>query len=733
MKKLLGSRFVPLIIGLVLLAVMLMVQASKFPLLHKLEWMAYDLKVNATLPEKGAVNPNVVIVDIDEKSLRTEGRWPWPRDKVAKMVDQLFKQGAVVVAFDVMFSEPEINAADKIINRIDHANTRNKTLVSQISNIKSQFDNDAILAKRFENRDVILGYVFHHREGEILGSLPKPLTTRSTLSDNLAVLTSQGYTANLQQLQDSAYSGGFFTVLPDADGIVRRAPLIMRYGNNIYPSLALETVRTYYVVDNIEIKSERLGNIDIIEHIGVGNYFIPTDAYARINIPYIGDPGTFKYISATDVINNKTNSHLENKIVLVGTSTEGLYDMRSTPVHSVYPGVEIQASIVSGILDQNFRYEPSWKEGADFLVILITGLISVIILPFIGPVLVLPVLLVIGGLLVIFNLWLWQEQALILSIASPLLTILLIGVFNIAYGFLKEAAGQRQLKGIFGQYVPPELVEKMSHSLADYSFEGESREMTVLFADIRNFTTISESLSATELKNMLNQFFTPMTRVIFDNKGTIDKYVGDMIMAFWGAPLEDKGHAENAIKAALQMLEEVERLKPEFEKAGLPEVNIGIGLNTGLMNVGDMGSTYRRAYTVLGDTVNLASRLEGLTKFYGVGLVVGEETKNTVDSYIYRQLDFVQVKGKHEAVHVYEPVCLIEKAPQELISEIATHENALQLYLHQKWDKAEREFAKLNKEYPERTLYSLYLERIERLRNMELPEKWNGAYERRSK
>ncbi len=497
MKKLLGSRIVPITIGLVLLAVMLIVQASKFPLLHKLEWMAYDLKLNATLPDKDTVNQNVVIVDIDEKSLRAEGRWPWPRDKMAKMVDQLFKQGAVVVTFDVMFSEPEINAADKIISRIDQSKAGNKTLVTHIDKIKSRFDNDAILSNSFKDRDVVLGYVFHHRENENVGILPPPLQIKSTLPENLAVLNSQGYTGNLKQLQDTAFSGGFFTVFPDADGIIRRAPLIMGFGDNIYPSLALETVRTYYVADTIDITTARLGDIDIIEHIGVGNYNIPTDAYARINVPYVGGPKSFQYISATDVINNKTRSSLENKIVLVGTSTEGIYDMRSTPVNSVYPGVEIQASIVAGILDQNFRFEPSWKDGADFLVTLVAGLVSVIALPFIGPVLLLPVMLVIGGLLVMFNIWLWQNEAIILSIASPLLTILLIGVFNIAYGFLKEATGRRQLKGIFGQYIPPELVEKMSGSLADYSFEGESREMTVLFADIRNFTTISESLSAT--------------------------------------------------------------------------------------------------------------------------------------------------------------------------------------------------------------------------------------------
>ena len=733
MKKILGSRFIPIIIGLLLLAVMLMIQPSKFPLLHKLEWMAYDLKLNATLPDKGTINTNVVIVDIDEKSLRAEGRWPWPRDKMAKMADQLFEQGAVVVAFDIMFSEPEINAADKIINSIEQSTTENKNLVNHINSMKSQFDNDAILAKSFEGHDVVLGYVFHHRQNDNIGILPEALKNKSPLSGNITILTSQGYTGNLPQLQNKAFSGGFFTVFPDADGIIRRAPLIMRYGNNIYPSLALETVRTYYVADKVDIETKRFNDIDIVEHVNLGDYKIPTDAYARVNVPYVGGPKSFQYISATDVLNNKTNFNLENKIVLVGTSTEGIYDMRSTPVHSVYPGVEIQASIIAGILDKSFHFEPPWKDGADFLVTLVFGLISVIALPFIGPVLLLPVVILLGSSLVMFNLWLWENQALILSVATPLFTVSLIGVFNIAYGFLKESAGRNQLKGIFGQYIPPELVEKMSGSLADYSFEGESREMTVLFADIRNFTTISETLTATELKNLLNQFFTPMTRVIFENKGTIDKYVGDMIMAFWGAPLEDERHAENAIKTALQMLQEVERLKPEFSKAGLPEINIGIGLNTGSMNVGDMGSTYRRAYTVLGDTVNLASRLEGLTKFYGVNLVVGENTKNAVDNYIYRQLDFVQVKGKHEAIHVYEPVCTIKEASRDLISEIAAHENALQLYLDRQWSESEREFKQLNTKYPQRALYSLYLDRIDRLKNIELPENWNGAYERRSK
>ncbi|MEQ9071728.1 MAG: adenylate/guanylate cyclase domain-containing protein, partial [Gimesia chilikensis] len=271
-------------------------------------------------------------------------------------------------------------------------------------------------------------------------------------------------------------------------------------------------------------------------------------------------------------------------------------------------------------------------------------------------------------------------------------------------------------------------IDKMLGDPDEYSFEGESKELTVLFSDIRSFTTISESLSATELKAMLNEFFTPITEIIFKHQGTIDKYIGDLVMAFWGAPLDDPDHRSNAILAALEMLQKVENLKAEFKEKGFPECNVGVGVNSGIMNVGDMGSTYRRSYTVLGDAVNLGSRLEGLTKEYGVKLLIGEETAKGLEGFLLRHIDKVKVKGKDKAIDCYEPMCQLSEASDELKETVERYHQAQERYFAQDWDTAEQQLRALAEQDPEGVLYKVYLGRIETLREQELPEDWDGSY-----
>ena len=302
-----------------------------------------------------------------------------------------------------------------------------------------------------------------------------------------------------------------------------------------------------------------------------------------------------------------------------------------------------------------------------------------------------------------------------------------------AYGFLSERLTRQTIKGMFDQYVPPAHIDAMLANPEAYTFSGESREMTVLFADIRDFTSVSESLTATELKQLLNEFFTPVTSIIFDNNGTVDKYVGDMIMAFWGAPLEDKNHRHNAVTAALAILNKIEQLREEFPAKGFPAINIGIGINTGMMNVGDMGSVYRRAYTVLGDSVNLGSRLEGLTKFYGLKFLIGEETYEGLDDYLCRLIDKVKVKGKDLAINAYEPLCLKKDASAQMRANLEAYDTALQCYFAQDWDNAEQKFTALLAQAPDTLLYKIYLERIPLLREQNLPVDWDGSYQHLSK
>ena len=327
-----------------------------------------------------------------------------------------------------------------------------------------------------------------------------------------------------------------------------------------------------------------------------------------------------------------------------------------------------------------------------------------------------------------------DTHGVVLSIVAPLVLIALIGTSDLAYGFLTEARGRRQLKAVFGQYVPPEIVDEMNQNPdGNFSVEGESRELSVLFCDIRSFTTISESLAADELKQLLNQFFTPMTRIIFERRGTIDKYVGDMIMAFWGAPVQDPQHRQHAVEAALAMLDQVVAMRPEFSERNWPEVNIGIGINTGMMNVGDMGSEYRRAYTVIGDAVNLGSRLEGLTKYYGVLLIVSETTAAGLEGILLRHLDRVKVKGKNEPVDIYEPVGLSDALSDERVAEVADSNAAMQYYFAADWESARTAFMSLQRAWPERKFYTLYLDRISELQRQGIQPGWDGVFVHTSK
>jgi adenylate cyclase len=733
------KRLYPTATGLLLVLVMMWLQFSDMPLMQqamqRLDSLVYDLRLKAMLPERH-VDPRIVIVDIDEKSLQTEGHWPWSRDKLGRLVDQLFEQGAAVVGFDVIFAEPERNSGETVLQRLTEAEGNNHALVRQLRDYLPLFDNNAAFAEKLQDRQVVLGYIFHTHGEEAVGALPRPLEVEP--GDAVARLVMPdivSYTGNIEVLQRAAHFGGFFTLQPDPDGIIRRAPIVVRHGGRLYPSLGLEVARLFLMTSKVELQTALVADQEILEAVWLGNIAVPTDSEGRVIIPYHGLWGTYSYVSATDVLQEKLPpGKLDNTVVLIGTTAQGLFDLRATPIQAVYPGVEVHANIIASVLDNSFPLEPAWASGADFLLSLLVGLTLALLFPRLAPLPLVVVSLAVLAAAIAFNFWMWSGHGLILALAPQLLLVAVLAVINMAYGFFGEFRGKRHLQGMFGQYVPPQLVQEMSENPEQYSFEGESREMTVLFADIRSFTTISEALSANDLKRMLNHFFTPMTRIIFDNRGTIDKYVGDMVMAFWGAPLEDRQHAAHAIDAALEMLREVERMKPEFQASGFPSIEIGIGVNSGIMNVGDMGSEYRRAYTVLGDAVNLASRLEGTTKYFRVSLVVGEETRRLAgDAYVFRELDLVRVKGKARAIHVFQPLCRCMDATDVLLAELAQHDEALACYRQQRWEQAEALFRQLHDQHPEVALYGLYLDRIAALRVTPPAGDWDGVYDRTEK
>ncbi|HEX5359929.1 MAG TPA: adenylate/guanylate cyclase domain-containing protein [Fluviicoccus sp.] len=700
---------------------------------QKMDTLVYDWRFQMLTPERPKAAP-IVIVDIDEASLKAEGRWPWSRARIGDLVAALKQQDVALIGFDVVFSEPELNPVTQLLSsgKLTAASSQ------ELKALESGLDADSAFAAAMKDRTVI-GY-FLHNEGIHSGQLPAPFfPVDGKEGDRLTVVRMKDYTGMLPLFAASATGAGFISTIPDPDGIMRRSPLVLRYENGLYSSLALEMARQYLKSPFIRMQTVSSGGQLRVESLAVGKNLIYTDESGLALIPYKGKGFSYPYVSAAKVLRAEGKiPELQGAIVLVGTSALGLTDLRTTPLETGYPGVEVHANLLDTILQSTAEknhsyYRPDWEPGMTFTLLLTVGLIFVLILPRLEPGYMLVVSAGWLAVLTLANLAFWKSAHYDLPLSILVMSTLVIAIFNISYGFMRANTQKREMKTLFGQYVPPAHVEQILMDSQMANMDGESRHMTVLFSDIRSFTTISEGLKANRLKQLLNDFFTPITGIIFDNNGTIDKYVGDMVMAFWNAPLFDEDHAEHAVNAAMAMQRKVEELKPLFAERHLPEINIGIGVNTGFMNVGDMGSEYRRTYTVIGDAVNLGSRLEGLTKFYGVKVLVGEGTYDLTPMYLYRLVDKIVVKGKREPVCVYEPVCRMEDASESRVSRVKAYNTALDHYYSREWDEAEQILRELHKGDPDRILYKMYLERIPQLRNATLPDDWMGVFEHHSK
>ena len=740
------QRLIRLLLSLLILAALLLNASDlvRYPFLQQLENWTYDARLNFTL--SNTIDKDVVIIDIDEASLNRIGQFPWKRNIMAKIVDNLFDTYQIrSLGFDMVFAEKDRSSGISALEKLaKNELSQDKTFLQAYEKLRPSLQYDRLFANNLKNRDITLGYIFRTevRDGEQkeIGMLPPPIADfNEELSKRLPIATEKAFSANLPILQQAAKSGGFFNnPVVDADGVFRRVPLIEAYEGKLYASLALSISRLATGNPQIEMVIETEGSKNgsdyyALEAINLGQFRIPVDHNGAVYVPFRGRQGSFNYISAYKVLDKSADlAALKDKIVLVGTTAPGLLDLRSTPVQNVYPGVEVHANIISGILNGTIRQKPAWVFGYEFTMLLIIGVAMFLVLTYLPPVLaalssLLIAIIAIGGTFIAWN------NLLILPLASSLLLITLLFTLHMTYGFFIESRGKRQLAHMFGQYIPPELVDEMSETEHEFSLEGESREMTVLFSDVRGFTSISEGLDPKQLTQLMNALLTPMTRVIHKNRGTIDKYMGDAIMAFWGAPLHDHEHARHALYAAFDMLKELKIMQQEFKERGWPPVNVGIGLNTGVMSVGNMGSEFRVAYTALGDAVNLGSRLEGLTKVYQVNMIVSETTRAAVDEFVFKELDKVRVKGKNEPITIYEPIGHKNDISKQTVAELARYKQALRYYRNQDWDKAEMEFFNLSRSYPECGLYTLYLDRISLFRNHPPDENWDGVFTHTSK
>lgn len=710
--------------------------------LQRLDDIIYDARLRATMPR--TLDERVVIVDIDEKSLAEVGRWPWSRDRLAQLVEELFeRQKIAVVGFDVVFAEFDDSSGLKRLRQLAQNELRDQpAFASRLDALEATLDYDARFARSLEKRPVVMGYYFtSDRDGRKSGALPAPVLDRAALGGRrIDASIWNGYGANIAPLAKAAPVAGFFNAISESDGVIRSIPLLADYEGRYYESLSLAVFRTLLGLPTVRPgfpegpyqSSSYQGMQSVLLDSGGRQLAIPVDHRVSVLVPFRGfggvDGGSYRYISAADLVAQRVPADsLKGKVVLVGTTAPGLLDLRVSPVGEVYPGVEMHANVISGLLDDNIFVKPDLARDYEVMTLILAGLVLAIGLPLLTALraVVLSVLVLAG--LVAANLAFYIGSGLVLPLASTILMTLTAFALNMSYGYFVESRSKRELANLFGTYVPPELVDEMVRDPDSYSMKAANRELTVMFCDMRGFTKLSEQMEPTRLQELLNDIFSRLTELIRGNRGTIDKYMGDCVMAFWGAPVDSPDHAQLAVKTAIGMAAAVRRLNEEHRARGLPEIGIGIGLNTGTMCVGDMGSDIRRSYTVIGDAVNLGSRLEGLSKTYGVEIVASESTRRLAQNFSWQELDKVRVKGKDQAVAIFSPRSTLEAADEALATELKIWGMFLKAYRAQDWDQCQVQLLNLQRVNAEKYLYQFYAERVASMQRLPFDPAWDGA------
>ena len=674
----------------------------------------------------------VTIVDIDDKSLEKLGQWPWPRTRIADLVTELTRLGAVVIAFDAVFSEPDrLNpafAADTFRNLDEETRARLRALPS----------NDEIFADAIRASRVVLG---ESGLPEEVAPLDKtlPVTGLAMLGEEPQrfMFDFPGLLRNVPVLEHAAAGRGLFTIKPERDGIVRRVPMIMLAQGQTMPSLTFEMLRVATGSGTILIKAEQGG----IKSLGIKGVQIPTDHNGQIWVHYARNDASI-YVPAINVLEkNVAPDMIAGKLVLIGTSAVGLNDIKTTPVSRAMPGVEIHAQVLETTLSGEVISAPIYGIVVEFATALLFGLLVIAFAPLFGPVTLVALGAAFATALIGTSAYFYAQHRLLIDFTYPLLSTTAIYLTLIFSSFVREQQQRKQIRGAFAQYMSPVLVEQLAQSPERLVLGGEEREMTIMFSDMRGFTSISETYKNDPqgLTALMNRFLTPLTNAILDRKGTIDKYMGDAIMAFWNAPLDDKGHELNACDAALDMLERIDELnqarEQEAKEEGRPFIplNAGIGLNTGICVVGNMGSDLKFNYSVFGDSVNLASRLEGQSKEYGFPIIVGSRTALAVkEKFAILELDFIMVKGKKEPEVIYAIAGREDTAQSGRFQRLRNLTiEMLACYRARDWDGALAAIARGRKTDEANSLellYRLYEARIRGYIENPPPQDWNGAF-----
>lgn len=688
---------------------------------------------------RGTVKPTqpIIIVDIDEKSLRTIGQWPWPRNTVARLIRNLGTGGAKVIGLDIVFAEADRTSPKNFVDELQQflpAQLSPETL-SELK-ARESLDHDLALGKALAATPSVLGYVFQTQNDGLKNQadIPFPsgithLFPNNTHYEDISLPRAYRAITNVLAVAQSR-SEGFFNVFPDAAGTVRKVPLYMMMDNAPYPSLALEMVRIGRGVEEVTIQVSRQEHTRLRDILGVefDSTFIPTDERGQLTVNFRGPGHTYPYLSAADILAGTGLDRVRGKYVLLGTSAAGLLDLRATPFSNIYPGVEVHANIIDNILSNDpFTHDIFSEIGITYALLVLGGLGITALLAYATP-----LAGGLGGLLLVVasvagNYFFFFSHNRILGLSYPLLTIFALFLVVTLFNYFFEGQKKRFISSAFGHYVSPQIVHQLMEHPERLSLQGEQKNLTVLFSDIQGFTSISERMTSEELGHFMNEYLTAMSRIVLETKGTVDKFIGDAVMAIWGAPLEDPDHAANCVRAAFKMIAQLEILQADWQKRGLPAVNIRIGINTGVMSVGNFGSDQRFDYTVMGDNVNLASRLEGSNKMYGTRICISEYTRAVLGEGFYcRFLDQVRVKGKDVPVRIYEPLCEGEPDP-ELKRQTDAFGAALCHYANREFEEAKEIILSLNRETPLQ-LYDLYLDRLAHFADNPPPEEWDGSF-----
>jgi adenylate cyclase len=740
-----------------------------FQFLQRLEFNSLDTRFRYR--PATPVDPRIVIVDIDQQSQEVLGRWPFSRTHFAKLLDVLHDDGARVAAFDVVFSKPdESNAPIRALwsdleARKARGDLIDPHLASEVQKIASAYDADKQFAASIQKFGaVVLGNFFLYTEADLRGvddktldtyanqiafySFPsvRPLNPPTGKKDRINLiqlyepdrLLPRGVVANLDSLtsalgEDSS-STGYFNIYPDVDGVVRQSNLVMPYGRSkdfsdwdLYASLDVQTIRSYFRLPNEQV---------VLEYGPVGAYRIlfgdaaqvRTDSLGRVVINYHGPGYTYPHYSFADVERGKLPADaFRDKIVLVGATATGIGDLRTTPYGGLdFPGVEIHANVIDNMLHGSFLLRGARQQLWDAIAILLLGIPLGIAMALVAP------------------RWMWFGVGLLapltavdyvaflhgwwLNFTIPAMTLTANVVLISLYRALFEEREKRRVRTAFGQYLSPEVIRRLL--LNPRLVEPRKTEITVMFSDIRGFTTISEKLDAQDLALFLNQYLSDMTRIVFERQGTLDKYIGDAVMAFWGAPFEESGHAERACNSALDMMQRVRQMQKQWEAQGKPHLDIGIGLNTGVASVGNMGSSLRYGYTALGDNVNLSSRLEGLNKEYGTHIIANETTYEAVKDagFLFRELDLMRVKGKLQPVRIYELLCSRADATPDIQARLAAFVDAREQYQKRRWAEAQMAFQSILEKWPDDGPSRMYWKRCQEYLFDEPPSGWDGVF-----